>query len=248
MGHTRVLRDTAVVAATVTMTLALGIDGAHAASPAGDAAHRATVTSAAAVATSVRGLWHFDEKSGTVAHDSSGHGHDGTIFSPTTLGQPGFLGTSFGFGPDRARVEVKSAADLNPGSADFAFTAHVNLTSAPGRNQTYDVVRKGLSFTSTGEFKLEIIPGGRAQCEAKDSARRIGIVKGPSINLADGKWHTVGCRLVGSTWSVIVDSRVISKAVPFGTITNSKSISIGGKYGDEDGVQGRVDEVSLSIG
>ena len=53
-------------------------------------------------------LWHMDEKSGTVMHDSVGN-HDGTI-SHVRLGQPGFLQygirlRSFGqvpsYGPER---------------------------------------------------------------------------------------------------------------------------------------------------
>ena len=54
-----------------------------------------------------------------------------------------------------------------------------------------DVIRKGLSYTATGEYKLEIASGARARCEAKDSARKVGVVWGPNTSLADGKWHQV---------------------------------------------------------
>jgi hypothetical protein len=36
--------------------------------------------------SSAVGLWHLDELSGTTAYDSSGHGHDGAISGPVTLG------------------------------------------------------------------------------------------------------------------------------------------------------------------
>jgi len=38
------------------------------------------VSSGLGSAENVLGLWHFDELSGTVAKDDSGHGHDGTIY------------------------------------------------------------------------------------------------------------------------------------------------------------------------
>src|SRR5437764_1462668 len=46
-------------------------------------------------ATGTVALWHMDETSGTVMSDSVG-GHTGTLHS-VQLGQPGFLGTAFGF-------------------------------------------------------------------------------------------------------------------------------------------------------
>ncbi len=205
------------------------------------------VRTAYAVTSSLRGLWHFDETTGAVAVDSSGLKHHGKIIG-ATLGVEGFLGTSFQFDSDQARVEVPSAADLNPGTSNFEVTAHIYLDAAPAQGQTYDVVRKGLSSTSGGEFKLEIVPGGRAQCTAKDSKKLVGKVAAKTASLVDGAWHTIGCRRVGHAWSVIVDDKVVSKTVSFGSISNTKKISIGGKYGQEDGVRGRVDEVQFWIG
>jgi hypothetical protein len=57
-------------------------------------------------------LWHMDETSGSVMHDSVG-GHDGTL-SNVRLGVPGFTNTAFGFTTSSA--SVPSAAALNPGS------------------------------------------------------------------------------------------------------------------------------------
>ena len=228
--HTTVARSLATVGvgcATLALTTAL----ASPASAAGD----------------IRGLWHFDETSGSVAADSSGNGNEGRIIN-TTLGAPGHLGTAFDFDGRTSRVEVANDSSLNPGTSDFEVTAWVNFTDAPGSGETYDVFRKGLSGTSGGEFKLEIYTGGRAKCTAKDSTKRLGVVAGPTTNLANGQWHKVGCKLIGSTWSVIVDSTVKSTSVPFGSISNSKSVSIGSKYGQEDWFHGRIDEVQLSIG
>ena len=49
--------------------------------------------------SSAVGLWHLDELSGTTAYDSSGHGHNGAISGPVTLGVPGELNTAYSFVP-----------------------------------------------------------------------------------------------------------------------------------------------------
>lgn len=205
-------------------------------------------TSGAAAATTVSGLWHFDETSGQVAADASPSGVHGTIRGPVGLGHAGQVGTAFAFGATNAWVEVPSSAALNPGERDFRATAWIKFSKAPGTGVTYDVIRKGLAATAGGEFKLEIVSGGRAKCIGKDAARVRGAIVFPRRNLADGQWHHVGCARTGSEWQVVVDGVVKSKAVGFGSIGNAKSLAIGGQYGKEDPFPGLVDEVALSFG
>ncbi len=193
----------------------------------------------------VRGWWHFDETSGSVAHDSSGRGNDGALHG-AMVGLPGYDGTSYAFA-NNAWVEVPASESLNPGTEDFYLSARVNFTVAPGPDETYDIIRKGRFATDGGEYKLEIVSGGRVRCTARDSDGVAGAVYGPKTNLADGNWHLIGCRLTGSKFSVGADNVVWSKSVPFGWIGNSKALSIGSKYGEEDGVPGRIDEVRLEI-
>jgi hypothetical protein len=164
------------------------------------------------------------------------------------LGQGGYRGTAFGFGPTNAWVEVPSSDATNPGTRDFSATAWVKFAKAPGTGVTYDVIRKGLSYTAGGEFKLEIVSGGRAKCIGKDAARVRGAIVFPKRNLADGQWHHVGCARTGAAWQVVVDGVTKSKVVGFGNIANAKSLSIGGQYGKEDPFPGLVDEVELSFG
>ena len=57
--------------------------------------------------------------------------HTGTLNS-VQVGQPGYLGTAFGFGGS-SYVSVPSAADLNPGSANITITIHLKTTSARRR-------------------------------------------------------------------------------------------------------------------
>lgn len=193
-------------------------------------------------------MWELDETTGTQAGDSSGNGNHGTLRGAVTVGLTGHQGTAYSFRADGSWVEVPSSVTLNPGADDFGFSAWVNLTRAPGKGVTYDIIRKGLAATPGGEFKLEIISGGRARCTAKDAARSTAGITGPKVNLADARWHHVGCARVGSSWQVIIDGKIRSKAVTLGSISNTKALSIGSKYGNEDGTPGLVDEVRLSIG
>jgi hypothetical protein len=207
------------------------------------------MTAQSATATAAQqGLWHFDERSGSTAVDSSGAGNNGTLRGGVGMGLAGHAGTAFSFTRAGSWVEVPTATSLNPGARDFSFSAWINITQAPGKNVTYDIVRKGVTTTSGGEFKLEMVPGGRARCTAKDGTGKRGSILGPSTNLADSRWHQIGCARVGSAWRVVVDGTVRSTTAGLGSISNTKSLSIGSKYGREDATPGLVDEVVLSIG
>jgi hypothetical protein len=206
-----------------------------------------TAQSAGAMAAP-QGLWHFDEPTGSTAFDSSGAVNNGTLRGRVGMGVAGHAGTAFSFATAGSWVEVPTATSLNPGARDFSFSAWINITRAPAKNVTYDIVRKGVTTTSGGEFKLEMVPGGRARCTAKDANGKRGSILGPSTNLADSRWHEVGCARVGSAWRVVVDGTVRSTTAGLGSISNTTSLSIGSKYGREDATPGLVDEVVLSIG
>lgn len=205
-----------------------------------------TAQSATAHAAQV-GSWHFDEKSGSTAADSSSADNDGTLRGKVGTGVGGYANTAFSFATAGSWVEVPNATSLNPGKRDFSFSAWINITQAPKNSATYDIVRKGVTTTSGGEFKLEIIKGGRARCTAKDAAGKRGAVVGPSTNLADGRWHKVGCARAGSAWRVVVDGTVRSTTAGLGSISNNRSLAIGSKYGTQDPTPGRVDEVVFSV-
>lgn len=182
-----------------------------------------------------------------VAVDSSGHGNDGTIQGSPVLGLPGHRGTAYSFENSGSWVQVPSDHSLNPGRRDFLLSAWVQFTVAPGEGESYDIVRKGLSFTSTGEFKVEVLPGGRVKCSAKDGRGRTGRVINADAHVTDGRWHRIGCARTGNRWSVLVDETITSKIVNFGSIGNTMPLSLGSKYGREDMPRGLVDEVRVVV-
>jgi hypothetical protein len=194
------------------------------------------------------GLWHLDETSGQVATDASGAHNDGTLHGGVVIGVAGVSGTAYDFSKDGSWVEVPSSSSLNPGGDDFSVSAWVNLEVAPVKGTTYDIVRKGTVKSAGGEFKLEIIKNGYARCTARDADRNTVRVNSPRINLANGQWHQVTCVRSGSSWKIVTDGRTRSKTVSLGSVSNVVSLSIGSKYGNEDGTPGRVDEVQVTTG
>jgi hypothetical protein len=166
----------------------------------------------------------------------------------TVRGVPGHQGTAYSFDRKGSWAEIPSAPSLNPGARNFLFTAWIRFSDPPQALNTFDVVRKGLSFTRTGMYKLELVSLGRARCTAKDHERRKARITSPQTGLADGHWHQIGCARVGSTWSVVVDGVPTSKEDPLGHVDNDLPLSIGSKYGREDLPHGGVDDVALRFG
>lgn len=101
-------------------------------------------------------MWHMDERVGQVAHDSSKHDNDGTIHH-VRMGVDSRNGRAFRFNGRNSRILVDSSRSLNPGDDDFAVIAMVRFNTPPRRGEDYDLVRKGVSETDGGSYKMEII-------------------------------------------------------------------------------------------
>jgi hypothetical protein len=200
-----------------------------------------TVVQASSGQAGVVALWHMDETSGTVMHDSVA-GHDGTLFS-VQLGVPGFSGTAFGF-TGSSYVSVPSAADLNPGSAVITVTIHLKTTSVPA-TPDWDLIRKGLYTSPGGEFKMEYQPTGQASCGFKGSTNYGELITGPALN--DGQWHTVQCVKTSSDIKLIVDGQTFSKSFNIGSIANTDAVPIGARPGSEY-FKGSLDEAGVQVG
>ena len=203
-----------------------------------------SVASASAVS-----LWHMDETSGGTMHDSVG-ANDGSL-SNVGLGQPGLAGPAYGFDGARSVATVPSNASLNPAGSPFWMTAHVKFTGTPSAaiGGDYDVVRKGLSSTSGGFYKMELMPasgGVRAHCSMEGSLTSKSLTAGP--DLRDGRWHTVQCAKDDSSLSVIVDGRTWSTTVSLGSFANAAPLAIGAKAEGGDWYDGLLDEVSFGTG
>lgn len=200
----------------------------------------------AAVASSQVAVWNMSD-TGSKMTDSSGHGHTGSLANVRT-GQPGYSGTGFGFFSHPSYVVVPNATDLNPGTSTFSFTVHVKFSSRPSSSVgDYDVLRKGLSSTDGGSYKLEILRAGNAYCNFRGSSAEGSVSSGS--NLANNAWHTLTCTRTSSAVKLTVDGKSYSKSVKTGSISNTGPLYIGAKSsGGADQYTGYLDSASVSKG
>jgi hypothetical protein len=206
------------------------------------------VTAVAAVppaGTGAASLWHMDELSGSSMAESGGASSGAA--KNVLFGRPGVMNTGYEFNGTSSVIVVPSSSRLNPGSAPFTLTAHVSFTHRPvSAVADYDLVRKGLSSTAGGEYKMEIMDTGKALCDFHGSTANAVLTDGP--NLADGAWHSIQCIKQNASISLVIDGQTFTKADAVGSISNSASLSIGAKSAGGDWYQGLMDEVSVSVG
>jgi hypothetical protein len=194
-----------------------------------------------------RAVWQMDETSGRAMIDSAGN-HDG-IATNVAFNQPGWQGRAYGFNGVNSVVAVPHSSDLNPGTANFAFSARVRFTQPPPPS-TFDVVRKGVTTSSGGYWKMELFNGNggvRAECFWKAAhGRTISAVRGTGLN--DNQWHHIVCRRSGNTFSITVDGRTTSNTAELGSIANTAGVTVGQRPGGGDVYKGLMDDVRLTIG
>lgn len=203
------------------------------------------ITAQSAFAATTVALWHMNEKSGTVMHDSARH-HNGTLFN-VTLGVPGFRGTTaYGFNGSSSYVSVPNARDLNPGRRNLSVTIHMKTTNVPGHGIVWTLIRKGHWATKGGEWKIRYNHHGQVSCGFRGAAGRFAAVTvGPALN--DGKWHTIRCVKSSSKIQISVDKATRSKKAKVGKIANHSPVVLGA-YPGGGFFNGTLDEAKIAIG
>jgi Concanavalin A-like lectin/glucanases superfamily len=208
------------------------------------------VTAGEAQAATAVATWHMDDPGRLT--DSSAFGNNGSTTGITSVA--GANGPGYRFNGRNSVANVPDAASLDPGTATLRITAKVKFTVVPSRSVVdYDLVRKGLTGTAGGTWKMEIFPPspgspvGPAYCQFQDSSGRTASIR-DSRNLADGQWHTISCVKTSTSISVIVDGAARTSRVSLGSISNSRPVTIGAKPGGGDRYLGDMDEVSIQIG
>lgn len=204
---------------------------------------------AQAEAATTSALWSMENTATMV--DSSGNGNNGTVAAIT--GVPGSPGQGYRFNGTSSMVTVPDAPELDPGTSTLTVTAKVKFTVVPNSAVgDYDLVRKGLSSTSGGEYKMEILPNsahtaGSAFCLFKDGNKKVASIR-DSRNIADGAWHTISCTKTSTSVQVVVDGATKSAKATLGSISNSAGVTVGAKPGGGDQYRGDMDEVSIKRG
>jgi hypothetical protein len=197
--------------------------------------------------------WEMNESSGGRMIDTGSTPTTGN-WSNIQAGVSGYSGTAYSFNGTSSRVTVADASSLDPGSATFTATVHVNFTVVPTASSggDYDLIRKGLSSTSGGYWKLEIYPASNgtqavARCQMKGSSNATKITNAP-YTLNDGAWHTISCTKTDTRVTLVVDGHSYSKSAQIGSISNSADLTLGAKRSGGDWYKGVMDAVTYVIG
>jgi hypothetical protein len=188
--------------------------------------------------------WQMNEISGPMI-DSSANGNDGT---PTDVLQ---TGSTYFFNGSTSHVVVPDDDSLDPQANDITITASVIVNGESLDDDSYDVVRKGLSTTAGGDYKMEIKRTsdtvGKLHCLFKGSGGRVNRVA--RVDVVDGMWHTLECVKTSDSVEARVDGRSYTKAGSAGSISSSTDVMVGAKKADpfDDVFDGSMDFVSIDI-
>ena len=203
-------------------------------------------TASPASAATLVARWNMDG-TGSTGGDSTGRGHTGTLHH-VAVGRSGISGSGYGFSGKPSYVTVPSSGDFSPGSGNFKITLAVRFPALPSSSVAdFDLLRRGLSSTAGGSYKLEILRSGRAFCDYRGSSGEVTVTG--TQNLANNKWHTISCARVGNSVVLTVDGTSVSRSGSIGSITGSGSLYIGAKDSSgNDQYSGLMDAVSITKG
>ncbi|MCV2489354.1 LamG domain-containing protein [Geodermatophilus sp. YIM 151500] len=210
------------------------------------AAATAAITGLAApaqAASTVVALWNMDAVPKMA--DSAGGDNNGKTTNVR------LSGGAYDFGGRGAYATVPDKANLDPGTAPITLSARVKFDRVPRVGQTFDIVRKGVTNTSGGYYKMEITrsSSGRAvvACRFRDREGRTGDVYG-SADLAGRGFQEVSCRKTAKGVTVSAAGKSTSVSLALGSIKNSSPVYIGSKGDGTDWYPGLLDFVRVDIG
>lgn len=195
--------------------------------------------------------WQMDDTDGQML-DSSGNNNHGT---PTDVVQTRPEVGTYLFNGSTSHVFVPDTNDsLDPLEKDITLRARVMIPDEPMDDDSYDVVRKGLSSKTAGDYKMEIKRAsdptvGKLHCLFKGTNGRVNkVARRPDI--VDGEWHTLECIKTGNTVEAVVDGSSYKATGSTGSISNAKEVLVGGKTMTDpfdDMFEGEMDWVSIDI-
>jgi hypothetical protein len=203
------------------------------------------LASPASAALTLRASWQMNSLPTLV--DSAGGDNNGTTKNITLKnGYYSFNGTS-------SYATVADKSNLDPGSATIKLTARVNIgTNMPvSALNTFDIVRKGISTTTGGYYKMEIMRSSSgtaiAACRFKDSTGRAGEAY-HTRNLSGAGWVVITCTKTSTGVTVAVNGQAVTAPKTLGSIANTAPIFIGQKGDGTDWFKGLMDYVKIEIG
>ena len=174
-----------------------------------------------------RAYWSLDEPgTPTVAEDSVGD-NDGTNYDIRGTG------SGYVFNGTSSRVVVPNDLSLNPGGAGFSYGATIIMDASPPLGGSDDIIRKGITTSSGGDYKLEIVGtknGARARCVVKDAAKVKAAIQG-TVEIANGVPHTITCSKTSTGTTIRIDNAKprVRSVNRLGSVANSNNLGLGAK-------------------
>jgi hypothetical protein len=144
----------------------------------------------------VKGSWHFDEGSGTIAFDSSGNNNNGTLVNgPAWV--DGKFGKALSFDGVDDYVSIPNSPSINLGTDDFTLVAWIKAAIS---QPTYPQILSKRSTTNDG-FLFGLWFNGKLYMQIQGT--NYPTATGP--DLRDNNWHHVVAVRSGSTVTYYID-------------------------------------------
>ncbi len=184
------------------------------------------------------GVWQFNEGTGTVARDVSGHGHDGTLSGDAAWSQGRFRG-ALSFDGATGVVDIPAAPVFD--SQTVTVSAWVQAAGSPGDFKY--VVAKGANGCLAGSYGLYTgANGGLVFYVGSNGGTSWTLSPDAGDRVWDGAWHSIIGTYDGSSVRLYVDGIQIGSGTP-----SSSGISYGLPdsndllIGNYDGCSGTLD-------
>ena len=201
------------------------------------------------------GWWRLNEGSGTIAYDSSGHGHTGTLVnSPSWITSPTH-GLTFAWTSAQC-VDIVGSGAVADNLSAFSVTLWYKTTVEPGGtfDESCPIAKLSTGGIETGngwsvQFDQPNVFGG---IQNNSGATWVGWIQGDAFPSLDGNWHLMVLTVSGTLASGIalyLDNGLQLDADNNGTwsdgFSNSHDIVIGGTGYSTDYYTGSLDDVRI---
>ncbi len=185
------------------------------------------------------GYWSFNESSGSVAIDGSGHGNDGQLINATRV--VGEVGNALAFNGTNAYVDIPNNPSLN-----FAGPITMAAWIYPQAIDEYrEVLAHGYTLSPTNYVFLRISHGSYQAGAFNGGGQPILTVAVPPTDL--GTWVHLAGTFDGTTWRLYRNGALIgSTSAGVASMTVNANWAVGARGGGGDRFfKGMIDEARL---
>jgi concanavalin A-like lectin/glucanase superfamily protein len=210
----------------------------------------------------------MDETSGTTMTGSGG-APNGVISGDVALGVGGVSGTAYAFNQNvgscdsswnvtgTGKVAITSASAFDVGTNAFSYSVWLKTNSVPGadsgvsKNCDFDIWRRA------SRWRMELIPPSTSNAYGTPLCSWKGVLNGISVHVSlkgtvdvtDGTWHQITCARTSTGEQLIVDGAVEKSSLKnVGSIDTTSKVFVGSQQGNADYYEGRLDDLSFSVG